>query len=178
MMKNFRFESLNKNSANLKCLTGLSLSEFCALAAKAKVVWEKKIEAPKIVSGRPLALGTVENHILALLIYYRYYIPHTFLGFMFGVDDSIICRSFQRIEPILSQVCSLTKTRKLKRGELETIIIDVTEQAIQRPQKKQKKYFSGKKKRHTLKTEIQVTKRGEIIRVSKPYSGSSHDLEI
>jgi len=35
-MKNLRFEALVKNSANLKRLTGLSLSEFCAIAAKAK----------------------------------------------------------------------------------------------------------------------------------------------
>ena len=177
-MKILRYEMLLKNPSNLRRLTGLSVSEFEAITRKARVVWAKHIEAPKIVSGRPWALGTLENHILALLIYFRYYIPHTFLGLMFGVDESVICRSFKRIEPILSKVCTITKTRKLKRGELEMIIVDVTEQAIQRPKKKQKKYFSGKKKRHTLKTEIQVTKEGKIIRVSKPYPGSRHDLEI
>lgn len=39
----------------------------------------------------------------------------------------------------------------------QTIIVDVTKQAIQRHEKDQKRYYSGKKKRHTLKTKIQAS---------------------
>lgn len=123
-------------------------------------------------------MPTLEDHILALLIYYRFYIPHTFLGMMFGVDDSAICRSFKRIEPVLGDITDLRKERHLKQDDLQTIIVDVTEQTIQRPQKRQKLYYSGKKKRHTLKTEIQITGNGKIFRVSKPYPGSHHDFDI
>jgi hypothetical protein len=177
-MKKLSYESLIKNPANLKRLTGMGEREFRDLVIKAKAVWDKRIVAVKKVSGRPWGLPTLEDHILALLIYYRFYIPHTFLGLMFGVDDSVLCRSFRRIEPILKDVTILKKERQLKRDDLQTIIVDVTEQVIQRPQKKQKSYYSGKKKKHTLKTEIQVTSKGEIIRISKPYPGSRHDFDI
>jgi hypothetical protein len=177
-MKTLKYEILLKTPSNIKRLTGLSLSEFQIIISKAKPIWDKKIVSPKKVTGRPWGLGTLENHVLALLIYYRFYIPHTFLGLMFGVDDSVICRSFMRIEPILSAVGWLKKERELKLQDLQTIIVDVTEQAIQRPQKEQKLYYSGKKKRHTLKTEIQTSPDGEIISVSKPHPGSRHDLEI
>ncbi len=177
-MKKLSYESITKNPANLKRLTGVGEREFRELVIKAKPVWDKRIVAVKKVSGRPWGLPTLEDHILALLIYYRFYIPHTFLGLMFGVDDSVLCRSFRRIEPVLSTITILKKDRQLNQDDLQTIIVDVTEQVIQRPQKKQKSYYSGKKKRHTLKTEIQITSSGEITRISKPYPGSLHDFDI
>lgn len=177
-MSRLSYEKLSKNPSNLKRLCGLDKAQFALITSKARAVWDEKIVGCKKVSGRPWALGSIENHILALLIYYRYYVPHTFLGLLFGVDDSAICRSFKRIEPILEKIMSFKKERKLSQSDLETIIIDVTEQTTQRPQKKQKTYYSGKKKRHTLKTEIQVRTSGEIVRISKPHPGSVHDFEI
>ena len=177
-MKKLSYESIIKQPANLRRFTGLSEPEFRHLSTKARVVWDKKVVASKKVTGRPWALATLEDHMLALLIYYRFYIPHTFLGMMFGVDDASICRSFKRIEPILSNITELKKERHLKQDDLQAIIVDVTEQSIQRPLKRQKVYYSGKKKRHTLKTEIQITGKSEIIRVSKPYPGSRHDFDI
>jgi len=106
-MKKLSYEPLIKNPANLKRLTGIGEGEFRELVTKSRPVWDKRIEAVKKVSGRPWGLPTLEDHILALLIYYRFYIPHTFLGLMFGVDDSVLCRSFRRIEPVLSAVTIL-----------------------------------------------------------------------
>ena len=62
--------------------------------------------------------------------------------------------------------------------ELETLIIDATEQEITRPQKGQKKYYSGKKKRHTIKTELQITIKGRIVNLSKSVPGSMHDFKL
>ena len=119
------------------------------LVIKAKPVCNKIVGVKK-VSGRPWGLPTLEDHILALLIYYRFYIPHTFLGFMFGIDDSVLCRSFRRIEPILSAITILKKDRQLKKGDLQTIIVDVTEQVIQHPRKKEpKKAITQEKRRNT-----------------------------
>jgi hypothetical protein len=47
---------------------------------------------------------------------------------------------------------AITKTRHLSQEEVEEIIIDATEQPIERPKKGQKSFYSGKKKRHTNKT--------------------------
>ncbi|MBA3814457.1 MAG: hypothetical protein H0X26_08255 [Alphaproteobacteria bacterium] len=50
---------------------------------------------------------------------------------------------------------------------MEEIIIDATEQQIERLKKGQKAFYSGKKKCHTNKTEIRITPSGRIIHVSK-----------
>lgn len=57
------------------------------------------------------------------------------------------------------------------------MIVDATEQRIERP-KNQRDYYSGKKHAHTIKTEIVTDPSGKILRVSKPYEGRVHDFEI
>ncbi len=42
----------------------------------------------------------------------------------------------------------------------------------------QKKYYSGKKKRHTIKTELQITSKGKIVNISKSVPGSMHDFKL
>ena len=41
----------------------------------------------------------------------------------------------------------------------------------------QRRFYSGKKKRHTLRTEVQVTEAGHIVAISKPFPGAVHDIE-
>ena len=62
--------------------------------------------------------------------------------------------------------------------EAEALIVDCTEQPIQRPSRKQRCWYSGKKKRHTIKTELVVTAKGKIAGVSKPAPGRIPDIEI
>ena len=47
----------------------------------------------------------------------------------------------------------------------EALIIDCTDQPIQRPSWKQQSWYSGKKKRHTIKTEIVITENGRIVSI-------------
>src|SRR5690606_20752055 len=98
--------------------------------------------------------------------------------YLFGIDDSRVCRILQRLEPLLAKVIALLNKKYLSQEEIEALIIDATEQPIERPKKTQKPYYSGKMKRHTLKTEIRVTRRGRIIHVSKSWPGSVHDFEL
>ena len=62
--------------------------------------------------------------------------------------------------------------------EMEDLIVDATEQKTQRPKRKQKAYYSGKKKCHTLKNQIVVNKNGQIIDVTESYPGRQHDKKI
>ena len=62
--------------------------------------------------------------------------------------------------------------------ELEELIIDGTEQPIQRPRKGPKKYYCGKKKRRRLKTEIGITAKGQIKSVSKSAPGQNTILRF
>jgi hypothetical protein len=62
----------------------------------------------------------------------------------------------------------------------ESLIIDTTEQTIQRPQDKdkQREFYSGKKKKHTVKTMVIATKQRLIKYVSHCYPGRHHDYAI
>ena len=99
------------------------------------------------------------------------------MGYLFGLNNSQVCRFIRKLEPILASVVAISKRKKLSQQELEYLIIDATEQPIERPKKGQKPYYSGKKKQHTLKTEIRVTPKGRIVHVSKSRPGSVHDFE-
>ncbi|MDQ7033238.1 MAG: transposase family protein [Desulfonauticus sp.] len=158
-------------------LVGVSVKEFEVIAQKCLPLWDKTKNKKK-VSGRPYGLGVFEMHLLCVLLYYRAYISQLFLGFLFNVDSACICRSIKRLEPILAQVVTIKKDRTLTEEEVTKAIVDCTEQKIQRPGKKQRKYYSGKKKLHTLKTEIRISDKGKILSVSNPEPGSKHDFAI
>lgn len=89
-----------------------------------------------------------------------------------------MCRSIKRLEPLLQGILALKKVEKIAEEELEKILLDATEQPIQRPRKGQKKYYAGKKKCHTIKTEVQITSKGRILDISKPAPGSEHDFSM
>ena len=91
---------------------------------------------------------------------------------MFGIDDSTITRRFAVLEPLVARVTGIKEDRTLRQDDLEVLLIDATEQRIERPVRGQRKFYSGKKKCHTIKTEIQITEKGRIVAVSKPFPGA------
>jgi hypothetical protein len=60
------------------------------------------------------------------------------------------------------------------------LLVDVTEQPIQRPKqsKRRKKTYSGKKKRHTTKVELVLAEAGKILSLSHTHPGRKHDFRI
>jgi hypothetical protein len=60
------------------------------------------------------------------------------------------------------------------------VIIDAKEQRVNKPQgeEAQRPYYSGKKKAHTVKTQVVVNPRGQIEAVSESVPGSTHDLTL
>ena len=92
---------------------------------------------------------------------------------IFGVDAAQVCRIIRKLEPILAKIVALKKERTLSQAAIEELIMDATEQPIERPKRGQRAYYSGKKKRHTLKTEPRTTLKGRIVRVSASMSPRS-----
>lgn len=60
----------------------------------------------------------------------------------------------------------------------EVVVMDVTETAIERPKKKQKRYYSGKKKCHTLKTQLVINQETREIICTAFGKGSCHDFNL
>jgi hypothetical protein len=158
-------------------LFGVNPVQFTAILTKVTPLWEKQVLGSYKRPGRHFALS-LEDMILMLLLYYRSYITQRFVGFLFGLDDSRVCRIIQKLEPLLAKVMTVPKEKYLSQEEVESSLVDATEQPIERPKKGQKAYYSGKKKRHTLKTEIRTTPQGRITHVSKSRPGSVHDFNL
>jgi hypothetical protein len=168
---------IRNNSKTFQRLFGLSVEEFDKILQELEPKWHSSILSSYKRPGRDYKLD-LSDMLLMLLLYYRSYVTQVFVGYMFGIDDSRVCRIIRRLEPLLADVVKLSKVKTLSQEEVENLIIDATEQAIERPKKGQKPYYSGKKKKHTLKTEIRITQKGRIVQISKSYPGSVHDFTI
>ena len=98
---------------------------------------------------------------------------------------------FKRLElirkcvPIPQKIYNITKRLKTPE-EVEQCFpgfiafTDYTEQQIPRPvdENKRKMYYSGKKKRHTVKTQLMVNNRGYIIHKIAYKKGKRHDYNV
>jgi hypothetical protein len=74
----------------------------------------------------------------------------------------------------------MEKDKALTKEIAEQLIIDATEQPMQRPKnkKKQRQYYSGKKKKRAIKKQIIIDDKGKIKQISKSYEGKKHDFSI
>ena len=73
-------------------------------------------------------------------MYYRCYITYDFLGYLFNLHNSNICRLFKLLESIVAKVIHIQKDKNLTEEIVydNLLIIDTTEQKIQRPSKNQR----------------------------------------
>ena len=189
---------LRKNPNAFRRLTGVTPEKFDEVFRQLIPVYEvwntKRLTRPKrkrkIGGGRPFDLG-LEDRLLMLLMYYRTYVPHVFLGFLFGIDDSNVGRNINPLQPLLARIFRIPERRiKISEEEIIKLFFDGTEQPTNRPKKGQKKWYSGKKKRHTIKHQVVVvrkkkkTGRGKkkrrvrIAAVSKTFYGRTHDKRM
>jgi len=136
----------------------------------------------------------VRDQLLLALVWLRIYPTHEVLGFLFGVSDSTVSRLVHRWMPILAQdgrdqMRQVDPGRKHRRSMEQvlaqvpelTAIIDTFEQRVQRPAdpQEQRAHYSGKKKAHTLKTQVVVQPHtGLFIDVSESVRGPTHDRTL
>ena len=174
------YATLSKHPQVFQRMTGLSVPEFQAIANRVRPLWEASVESLKKSAGRNNVLKTFDDKLMALLLYYRTYITHEFMGHLCGLHNSNVCRLFKKLEPLLGKHMAIKKDRSLTTDEILKLLADVTEQPVQRPEKahKRQQTYSGKKKRHTRKVEIVMQDNGKIISVSKSHGGRKHDFRV
>ena len=144
-----------------------------------------------IGAGRHFKLD-VKNRFLMLLVYYRLYITYTLAGFLFDLDQSSVCRDIQKIEPLVRKCVPIPQKMHKIAKRLRTpeeveqhfpgfiAFVDCSEQQIPRPKNKERRkmYYSGKKKRHTIKNQLMVNNPGLIIHKLNHKKGKRHDYNI
>ncbi len=160
--------------------------EIQRLSSKRKYNRERRIDA-----GRHFKMN-LKDRFLMLLVYYRLYITYTLAGFLFDLNQSNICRDIQKIEGLIRQCVPIPQkiypiTKKLQTKEAVEkyfpgflAFTDCTEQQIPRPvdKNRMKIFYSGKKKRHTVKNQIMVNNRGYILHKVGYKKGRKHDYDV
>jgi hypothetical protein len=160
-----RYTKIRNQPKTFHRLFGVTPQEFAIILKKVEPMWHERVVSGYKRPGRDYKLD-LSDMVLMLLLYYRSYVTQIFIGYMFGIDDSRVCRIFKVLEPILASVMAIQKCKKLLKEEVESLLMDATEQPIERPKRRQRPYYSSKKKRHSLKTEIHTTLAGRIVHVS------------
>jgi Helix-turn-helix of DDE superfamily endonuclease len=97
------YKRLSKRPLIFLRLAGVKLPEFVGICQRIKPLWEEAVEKKKRRHGRSRCLKTLEDRVLALLMYYRTYITHEFIGYLFGVHNSTVCRLFKCLEPLMAK---------------------------------------------------------------------------
>jgi hypothetical protein len=151
-----RFDSVKglKGEA-FRRLTGVQRSTFEAMAA---VLFAAK-RRQKAAGGKPNML-CIEDQLLMMLEYWREYRTYFHIGHAYGISESAAYRNIKWCENTLAKSESFRlpgrKAVAASERAFDVVLIDATETPIERPKKKQRRFYSGKKKRHTLKTQLVV----------------------
>lgn len=173
--------------ANIKSLpthafvrkVGLNLPRFlylCHLVADYEAKEREKWPMKK--RGAPAKKLTFPDKILLTLWYLRHHPTFDLLGVQFGISESYACKVYHRYRDILVKVLRLPSWKRLLDNDLEAILIDVTEQPIERPKTHQRDFYSGKKKRHTIKAQLIVCLTTLTILVVACGKGRTHDFTL
>jgi hypothetical protein len=195
------YARLSKRPPLFKSFTGLDISEFDTISTEIESRYQeherkrlsKRRRQRDVGAGRPFKLK-VKERFLMLLVYYRLYITYTLSEFLFDLNQSNVYRDISILEPLVKRCIPLPKKLyKRTRRRLRTIdeveeeffpgfraFIDATEQEIPRPKNKRKRksYYSGKKKKHTVKTQYMVNSEGLILHKTGHKSGRKHDYDV
>jgi hypothetical protein len=190
-----------------RALTGVDVEEFDALArdlvpsvaAEATAEQDRRRKRTRrraAGGGHPFALS-FRAQLLLTVIWLRQYPTSPVLGFLFGISHPTVLRTIARVLPILEQAGRDTmrlpghgeRGRRSRRTLNDllvalpdlTVIIDSFEQRVQRPrdQEEADRYYSGKKKQHTLKSQVAIDgETGKVVDVSDSVCGPMSDLKL
>lgn len=164
-------------------LFGIEPQKFDELVMKIHPLWvraeSKRLRHPRKIKkggGRRYKL-TLEEMVAMLLLYTRAYVTHVFLSALFDIHESAICRHFARIRPLTEAIFNLpVRNTDLREEEILKLVVDATEQRTER--RRDGAGYSGKKKAHTIKTQIVVNTKGDIRHISASVPGNIHDKKL
>ena len=193
------YEKALRSPKIFKAIAGMSPQQFASLYADVVRLYgeaefarlNSKSRKRGVGAGRRFALDLRER-LLMLPFHYRTYVVQILVGMVFGVGQATVSRDIANLEPTVRQCVPLPEKMHMSANNAKTIedleetipglavLIDASEQPIYRPQdnETQKKYYSGKAKRHTMKTQYTTTYDGLIVHESTSVHGSMHDFAL
>jgi DDE superfamily endonuclease/Helix-turn-helix of DDE superfamily endonuclease len=193
-----RREHLSKHPTIFRALTGLTPALFEHLLPELVAAFHdgrrRRLDRPDrrraFGGGDDFDLDPADQFLCAI-VWLRQYPTQEVLGYLFGVSDSTAKRAVDRCLPLLEKAGKDTMRlpdpgrgkrkdlpRLLKDTPALAVVIDTFEQRTQRPKRKQRAYYSGKKKAHTLKSQVAVDEDGHFVDVAESRPGRWADLKV
>jgi len=144
----------------------------------------------------------LRDRLLMTLFWLKAYTTYELLGFFYDLNKTNIEDNLKLILDTLASLTSFNFERpKADRKKLSSVkeimdafpdvrlVIDAKEQRVERPKNKkdqdgnvqdrQKPYYSGKKKAHTIKNQVAISPIGSVEHASESVpGGSTHDLTL
>jgi hypothetical protein len=196
-----RYQELHKHEIVFKALTGLRVAEFEQLVTDLLPEYEQAHQKRLSRLDRKRAIGGGRNfeldsrdQILLSVIWLRKYPTQEVVGYLFGVSDTTAGRIPKQIVPLLEaagrDTMRMPDPGRKQRRQLSdllsdtpelAVIIDTFEQRVQRHKepKQADEYFSGKKRQHTLKSQVAVDElTGQIVDVADSVVGPTADINL
>ena len=196
-----RYDRLARYPAVFQAMTGLNVKEFDALAedlvpalVAALIAGRDRPDRDRAPGGgHPFDLGH-RDQLLLTVAWLRQYPILAVLGDLFGVSKSTASRVIARVLPVLEaagrDTMRMPEPGRQRRKELAdlladtpelAVVIDTFEQPIERPAGRAAAdpFYSGKKKRHTLKVQVAVDEEtGRLVDVSESFPGPTGDMAV
>ncbi len=124
-----RYETVEKlNDEAFKRCTGIQRKTYEQMLAV--------VEAGLRNFGRPTTLNRADQ-LLMTLMYWREYRTEFHIGLTYGVSESTVCRTIQKVENVLiqSRQFHLPGKKALQPSDaiFEIVLVDATEQPVERP---------------------------------------------
>ncbi len=193
-----QYTTLKNKPRTLRSLTGFNPTEFESLLPSFGAAWERFVsETFKRVgrkrsfgAGRKAHLRELEDKLLFILVYFRIYPTQEVHGYLFGMSQAQTNEWVHRLTGVLNDALGEEQQLPERRpAQLETVLsqcpslefmIDGTERAINRPKDKdkQKEFYSGKQKTHSVKNLVINERKGKVVYLSGTYEGKKHDKKI
>ena len=105
---------------------------------------QRKEEHPMRKRGRKTEMS-LEDKLLLMLIYYREYHTCLSLSKTFGISEAYASKLIHRMGRLVAEALPLGGKGTTHHADIKAVLIDASEQPIERPQRKQRAYYSGKK---------------------------------
>ena len=171
---------LRRSPGTFRQLTGITPAVFDRLLAELDPRHRQAETKRKTRRPRQRKPGAGPKHtldlgdrLLMLLMYYRTYTTHAFLGFLFGLDDSSVGRNRNPLQPLLAGIFRIPERRvELAPDEIGGLFFDATERPIPRPTRGQREFDSGKKKRHMIDDSFSSRWRQLLLCFGHPLIGT------
>jgi hypothetical protein len=190
-------EHAKRSDRLMRATTSLTVLEFEDVARRFDLMWST-IRATKTAAGTPRqrrvgggrkgCLVRAEQKLFFILLYYKAYPTQDVMGLLFDITQGQVSEWVRQLTAVVGQLLPLQRPARQARQleemlaaqpELWEVIIDGTERRLPRPQHrgKQKRFYSGRKKRHAVKNVI-IVGRHKVLWCSPTVPARWHDKKV